>query len=268
MKKLFAALVLCAATGGSLFAQELPQEPPQAPVQEEKVPFSERFAQKLLTGPSKSWFAKHFFIGAKFGLFNDWAQGGNMNFSYILRPSFGYYINDRWAVGLKLKFIDSRLKRSETGSGAVSFFDNLNYSIATLLMGKGLANNFMSWQVNEFARYRATKLFWDKLNLWIEFNVYQGMKWERMDNGALDGASRQFIYGAGLYPAITYNITNKWMLYTSFELLSFAYDGAVKPQFDLSGVTTRVNQGTFTFQANPLYAIAKGIVNISIVKSF
>jgi len=168
---------------------------------------------------------------------------------------------------LKIKFVDSRLKKSEDGGG-VTIFDNLNYTIASLLMGKGLVNNFMSCQVNEFARYRATKLFWDKLNLWIEVNAYQGMKWGRLDTGALDGSSRQFIYGAAIYPAITYNITEKWMLYTSFEFLSFAYDGALKPQVDMEGVTSRVNQGTFTFQANPLYAIAKGIVNISIVKSF
>lgn len=257
MKKLLFIAVLLVAAAGSASAQELKLEENAG----------DRFAEKFLTQKGNSWFAKHFFIGAKFGIFNDWAEAGNMNFSYVLRPTFGYYINDRWAVGLKLKFVDSRLKKSAEGGSSVSFFDNLNYSIATLLMGKGLANNYMSWQVNEFVRYRATKLFWDKLNLWIEFNAYQGMKWKRLDTGGLDGSSRQFIYGAALYPAITYNITNKWMLYTSFELLSFAYDGALKPQFTLEG-TDRANQGTFTFQANPLYAIAKGIVNISIVKSF
>ena len=268
-KLLLTALMLIAAFSG-IYAQEPVQEPAEEPVQlltEEPKNATDKFADKILYRKPKSWFAKHFFIGAKFGVFNDWKQGGSTNFSYIIRPSFGYYINDRWAVGLKLNFIDSRLNQGEEGS--VSIFDNINYTIAGLLMGKGLNNNLLSWEVKEFVRYRATKLFWDRLNLWIEVNAYQGMRFPRLSDGKLDKSGKKFIYGAAIYPAITCNITEKWMLYTSFELLSLSYDGAEKIDLystDAKDMTQR--QGNFTFQANPLYAIAKAVVNISIIKSF
>lgn len=256
MKKLFAAALFLLTVGaGSALAQE------QTPN------FSDKLADKILYGKPKSWFAKHFFIGAKFGIFNDWTQGGATNFSYVIRPSFGYYINDRWAVGLKLNLIDSRLKKGE--SETVTIFDNINYTIAGLLMGKGLKNNFLSWEVKEFVRYRATKLFWERLNLWIELNAYQGMRYDRLDDGKLDTVNNKFIYGVSLYPAITLNVTEKWMLYTSFELFSLSYDGARSTRwFTTKPTDEKLNQGTFSVQFNPLYAIAKAVVNIGIIKSF
>jgi hypothetical protein len=112
-------------------------------------------------------------------------------------------------------------------------------------------------------RYNALRLAKDKLKLWVELNGYVGGKVPRLENKKLDWNSRSLTYGVQLHPIISYDITDKFLVFTSLDILSIGYEGTRKLD-DATKSTT----GSFYCQLNPLNAIGEALLNIGIQRHF
>ena len=209
-----------------------------------------------------------FFYGIQFGFFTDWGsettkgQSGassGSSFNYTIKPTVGYYFNDRMMAGVK--FIYTSCSTS-IGDGSFSP-TNLRWILRNVMMGNGLDSDYMSWKVRPYMRYNVLRLAKDKLKLWVELNGYVGGKVPRLDNKKLDWNSRSLTYGVQLHPIVSFDITDRFLVFTSLDILSIGYDGTRKLD-DATKSTT----GSFYCQLNPLNAIGEALLNIGIQRHF
>lgn len=212
-----------------------------------------------------------FFAGVQFGLFTDGnatitdgdRQVGGTTFNYTIKPSVGYYFTPRLVGGVKLIFADCKFNANDTASKTA----NLEYTAMNLLMGNGLDNNHLAWKVSPYLRYKAFSLFNDKFGIWAELNGYVGETFPRED-GKLDKEGKKTTYGFLVHPLISYDITDKYMVFTSFDMLSLGWDGSTNRYTMIDGTKIVNSSGSFLFQCNPIIGIAKCFFNIGIQKKF
>jgi hypothetical protein len=209
-----------------------------------------------------------FFYGIQFGFFTDWGSettkgqtpsAGGSSFNYTLKPTIGYYFNDRLMAGVKFVYTSCS---TNVGDGSFSP-TNLRWILRNVMMGNGLDSDYMSWKVRPYMRYNVLRLAKDKLKLWVELNGYIGGKVPRLETKKLDWDSRSLIYGVQLHPVVTFDITDRFLVFTSLDILSIGYDGTRKLD-----TATKQNTGSFYCQLNPLNAIGEALLNIGIQRHF
>ena len=213
-----------------------------------------------------------FFWGLKGGVFLDKGnvvdENGTVSdtpttFSFTIKPSFGVYLSPRWVVGVKGEFsynnndMDSGFISNVTSGFSQVSFRNV---LSNMILGNGLGNNYLSWKVLPYARYKVTSLFSDKINLWMELELYAGQKFSKdTENGGY--GSPYTIFGGALSPMLSYDLNESLMLCFTPDFIR--WDGTFE-----SGSGMAANTGSFSAQLNPLYMILSGIINIGVIKRF
>lgn len=209
-----------------------------------------------------------FFYGIQFGFFTDWGSETAKEskstlaasaFNYTLKPTIGYYFNDRLMAGVKFIYTSCSTSASQDKSSPI----NLRWILRNVMMGNGLDSDYMSWKVRPYARYNVLRLANDKLKLWVELNGYIGGKVPRTLDKKLDWNSRSLTYGVQLHPIVSFDITDRFLVFTSLDILSIGYEGTRKLD-DATKSTT----GSFYCQLNPLNAIGEALLNIGIQRHF
>ena len=218
-----------------------------------------------------------FFYGLQFGIYSDTSaaqlneQGselvpGGSSFNYTVKPSVGYYFSPRLAAGVKFAYTNCARNRAESGQ----MVSSINSIALNILLGNGLDTDYQSWKISPYVRYQLFSLLSDKLNIWAEIDGYYGSKTFRQADGTLNPKSRKSIHGVELHPLVSYDITPNFMVYTSLDILSFNWEGTSQNKSVglFSDETQTVHENTFVLQSVPLMAVAKGILNIGIIRRF
>lgn len=210
-----------------------------------------------------------FFYGIQFGFFTDWGSetntssktstAGASQFNYTIKPTLGYYFNDRLMAGVKFIYTSCSTTKGESSMSVT----DLRWILRNVMMGNGLDSDYMSWKVRPYMRYNVLRLAKDKLKLWVELNGYVGGKVPRLETRKLDWNSRSLIYGVQLHPVVTFDITDRFLVFTSLDILSVGFDGSRK----LNDATKQYT-GSFYCQLNPLNAIGEALLNIGIQRHF
>ena len=144
---------------------------------------------------------------------------------------------------------------------------NINSYAMNLLMGNGLDRDYLAWKVSPYVRYKMFGLFKDKLRLWAELNGYIGMRFPRNAEHRLTNEYKM-LYGAELHPVISYDISDKFMVFTALNFLSLHWDGSTQSIENSAGkMETRFNN-QFYVQANPLVAVAHAVLNFGVMRKF
>lgn len=221
-----------------------------------------------------------FFWGIQGGVYTDGAtvsnpQGttkGATNFSYVLKPSIGYYFTPRFAMGVKFVWQDSRYMSGENYSNA----NFIRYVYENALMGAGINRNAASFKVMPYARYKITHVLTEKLNIWAELNAYYGFGKSRdPQNGyKFEENKVKSTYGVGLHPMISYDLTDKFMVFTTLEVASLGWDGSTTrtailgTNGDPTGQYQYNREGAFYGLFNPINGIVRAFFNIGVCKRF
>lgn len=206
-----------------------------------------------------------FFWSIQFGFFlksDEYFEGESskenlgVKFSYALKPAFGYIFNDRMTAGCKLVFADCQFSGMQTSA-------SIKYIIANALIGGGVSmSDYITWRIQPYYRYRFTKLFWDRVNLWGEVSLYAGQNIPRdLQTRELKTGDISTIYGISLSPMITVDLNRNLMIFTTFDLLS--WNGSYKMNGDRA-----LNNNSFNFQFIPIYSILTGLFNIGLIRRF
>lgn len=219
-----------------------------------------------------------FFWGLQFGFYLDGlkdtystgetVQGGT-SFNYMLKPKIGYYITPNLVAGLSVIYTSNSFAKNQSGEKATEM---KNYLI-NILMGNGLDSNAMSWKVSPYIRYDIFNICKDKIKFWAELSGYVGTKypWDTNQKRYLKEES-QTIYGVAIHPQISFDIADKWMLFTNLDILSLGWEGATKYTQVVTEtgqiITKKTTTGTILFQSRPTIAIARIFSNIGIIKKF
>ena len=120
-------------------------------------------------------------------------DGDHTTLTLGLAPEFGYFISDRFAVGLGVGF--NYISEKEEGH------DSEGTTV---------------WGVNPYARYYPVKV--DRFGLYLQLGLnYLSMKWE--------GSDAKDMYSVGLTPGISYNVSERVAIHAVFGFLGYAHFG-------------------------------------------
>lgn len=222
-------------------------------------------ASLLLACLSASAQNTKMFWGVKGGVFydagNTVSSSSSVNepstLSFALKPSIGWYLGKNWQVGFKAEFADSKVYDYDSSKLTPVSIRNM---ISNLTLGNGLGTNYINWKILPYARCHVTKLFYEKVNLWVELELYAGQQFDRnLSKGGFYGPST--IYGVVLSPMVTYDLTDKLMITLTPDLIR--WDGSSKVTDN-----STTFKGSFSAQFNPLYQVLSGIFNIGVISRF
>lgn len=206
MKKLFLFFVLACASSTVVCAQEAVLVAPQ----------------DTTLGKEFVSLKDHFFYGYNFDIYyhHDTRNSQKSNgWSLSVEPEFGYKINPKTQVGLRL--------------GGSYSSTRTEYPVTTV-EGKEETRDLRissgSWEITPFARYRLKTMFNGKVSIWLEGHVYTGMQFPRVTDGDIkgtdyDGLRHSITYGVQVSPVITYQFNKKSTFQVFFSILSFGYSG-------------------------------------------
>jgi len=233
----------------------------------------------ILTFSASISVRAQFFYGLQFGFYFDNINDklsedaqtikGGTSFNYMLKPKIGYYITPKLVTGLSLIYTSNSFAENESGKKATEI---KNYLI-NILMGNGLDSNAMSWKVSPYIRYDIFNICKDKLKFWVELSGYVGTQYpyDTKNKYYLREQSKT-IYGISLHPQISFDIADKWMLFTNLDILSFNWDGSTQYTSitleDGRVITNKTTTNTFLFQSRPTIALARIFSNIGVIKKF
>lgn len=186
------------------------------------------------------------------------------SFSFTVKPRLGIYLSDRFIIGVMGEFAyNGNEDHSGTFIGNIaSGFEQVSFRnvISNVVMGNGVGMNFLSWKVLPYARYKVTDIFSNRINLWVELELYAGQKY-KMDSTTNKYGTPATIYGAALSPVISYDLSENMMLCFIPDFIR--WDGTK----NLSGNDVE-RTGSFSAQLNPLYQVISGIIHVSLIKKF
>lgn len=222
------------------------------------------------TGEKKS---SNVFWGINAGVFYDAGEsvyeGSELveipaSFSFTLKPKIGFYLSDRWVIGLKTEFAYNGNKDPDSSfiGNIASGFKQMSFRnvASNIAMGNGVGVNFLSWKVLPYARYRVTNLFGPRINLWVELELYAGQRYKK-DSETAKYANPSTIYGATLSPMVSYDLNSSMMLCFTPDFIR--WDGRNNIKGEKADRTS-----SFSAQLNPLYQALSSIVNISLIRKF
>lgn len=195
-------------------------------VHAENVESAKNTKQKFSLKPDSATLSlslkERFFYGYNFDIYyhHDTRSSQKSNgWSLRVMPEFGYKINQRTQVGLRLGGSYSSIRTDY---------------LLTNLEGKDEVRNLRisngTWEVTPYGRYRLKTLFNDKIGIWLEAHLYAGMEFPRVLDGDIkgtdyDGLRYSVTYGAQISPVITYQFNEKSTFQIFFSILSFGYSG-------------------------------------------
>ena len=129
-------------------------------------------------------------------------DGDRKTLSFGLAPEFGYFISDRFAVGL--------------GAGFNYFSDKQgdNDAVGTII-----------WGVNPYARFYPVKV--DRFGLYLQLGVnYVSRKRE--------GSDATNLFSVGITPGISYYLSERVAIHATFGFLGYTHLGKEKDAFGLN----------------------------------
>lgn len=141
----------------------------------------------------------------------------NNGWSLSVEPEFGYKINPRTQIGVRLGGRYSNTRIDYPVLENESEYHNVRISSG-------------SWEVTPYGRYRLKTIFNDKVGIWLEAHLYAGMEFPRVTDGdakgtGIDGLRHSVTYGLQVSPVITYQFNKKSTFQVFFSILSFGYSG-------------------------------------------
>jgi len=221
-------------------------------------------ATKDILPSSQDKKTSQFYASLQFGMFwskddyqfsTDSKEEVGTKFSYTLKPAFGYLFTPKITAGCTVVFADCRFSGLSGSS--------VQYIIANALVGGGVAlSDYLTWYVQPYFRYKITKVFWNKLNLWGEVSVYAGQKIPRSTSThELLTDKTSTIYGVKLRPMLTLDLNKDRMLFTSMEFLG--WNGSCRTDGDSKHFNNAIN-----FQFIPVYSILSGLFNFGLIRKF
>lgn len=213
MKKLLLIAVLACISSMAIFAQE---------VKTTAEPAKQKFSLKPDSAFLSLSLKERFFYGYNFDIYyhNDTRNSQKSNgWSVSVTPEFGYKLNQRAQVGLRLG-----------GSYSSTHTDNQFFTLEGQQETRSMRISSGSWEVTPFGRYRLKTLFDNKVGIWIEAHLYTQMEYPRVVDGDAkgtdyDGLRHTITYGAQVSPVITYQFNQKSTFQVFFSILSFGYSG-------------------------------------------
>lgn len=213
-----------------------------------------------------------FTYGLQFGLYTDnatstnsatgVAEKANSAFNYSIKPTLGYYFTPGFMAGIKLNYTNCSMSDGDYFS-----FETINSYAMNLLMGNGVGGNYRSVKLTPYVRVRAVSFLDGKLGAWLEVGGYYGVNTPRVD-GVLDKDNQKQVYGVEIHPLVSYNVTDRYMIYTSLDYPSVNWDASLKRDTKKDGSIDTKRANAFLFQANPLVAVARGFMNIGVMRVF
>lgn len=214
-----------------------------------------------------------FTYGLQFGLYTDnvstsnsvtsATESGRSAFNYTVKPMVGYYFLPGLVAGVKFAYTNCSSTEGDTFLSATS----IKSTAMNLLMGNGLGGDYRSWKVSPYLRFRTFSLLQDKLGVWVELDGYYGIHIPRAD-GVLDRDAQKTIYGIEIHPLVSYDVTDRYMIYTSLDYPSFNWDVSVRRSANKDGSVDTKRTNTYLVQANPLVAAARAVINVGVMRKF
>jgi len=133
-------------------------------------------------------------------------DGDKSTLTLGLAPEFGYFISDRFAVGLGVGF--NYISKKQEGHDS---------------------NNAIVWGVNPYARYYPVKV--DRFGLYLQLGLnYLSVKWE--------GSDAKDVGSVGLTPGISYYVSDRVAIHATFGFLGYSHFGKTDAfGFNLDGNT-------------------------------
>ena len=228
-------------------------------------------ALALCLGMSLSAQAQ-FFVGMRFGVFTDGtgkvatdgtATRGISAFNFSVKPSVGYYFTPKLVAGLKLDFTSCSYVKND----GFSVLNLRNYAMNALMGNDIFDKDYMSWKALPYVRYQVISFAGDKVKIWAELTGHIGMSFSRNDEHKVDPNDYKMLYGASLHPIVSYDLNDRYMLYTSLDFFSLYWEGSTKRINTESGVEIR-RESSFIAQSNPLVAVAQAVIGIGVMRKF
>lgn len=164
-------------------------------------------------------------------------------FTFQVAPDFGWFIGDRWAVGIRPR---------------VSF--SPSSSVINIQDGNPETKSFsLSLGINPYARYRLLALH--RFGLWVEADPELAFSQNRrkVQDGEWTSTSRSTTYSLGFVPVLTYQLNNHISLESGLNLFSFRLQGT----HDVSGNDDVRNSFSWGLQATTKNVMAS-LADISI----
>lgn len=211
-KSLLILALVCVGSCMAVFAQNA----------QKAEPVKQKFSLKPDSATLALSLKERFFYGYNFDIYyhNDTRHSQKSNgWSVTVTPEFGYKLNQRAQVGLRLGGEYSSVRT--------------DYLITTLddkTETRDLRISSGAWEVTPYGRYRLKTLFDNKIGIWIEAHLYTKMEYPRVVYGDVkgtdyDGLRHAIYYGLQVSPVITYQFNEKSTFQVFFSILSFGYSG-------------------------------------------
>lgn len=153
--------------------------------------------------------------------------------SFLIAPSIGYYITDKFLIGGKLGI----------GTESETMFNNEG--------GTATKTSSLDWAISPYARYKCVEL--QKFGVWIEGAIELGGSTGKETTGnTSEKLPYTTIYGINFYPVLTYDLTDRLTLETGLNILGLGFNGSAsttKSIINEQTITTTTTQNSFGFAA-------------------
>ncbi|MCQ2183838.1 MAG: hypothetical protein MJY62_00305 [Bacteroidales bacterium] len=176
------------------------------------------------------------------------------NLSVNVIPTIGYFFNDWCFAGMKATYTFS------VANSSTMLEDWLYGQFETVAKAKCDLHTF---KATPYVRYRIASLFNYRLGLWIEAGAYVGFNIYQTGHGSDRQSFTELTYGVGLHPMLSYNITSRWYLFTSLDLISLNYDGYF---FKNPSTGNKEFYNNLDFNYNPVKALGRMVIGFGIIK--
>ncbi|MCQ2340452.1 MAG: hypothetical protein MJZ79_06725 [Paludibacteraceae bacterium] len=168
---------------------------------------------------------KKFYYGYNFDIYfhNDTQDRLNLNgWSFTLTPEFGYKVNERTQVGLRLG--GSFYSQHETYTIKDVFGED--YDVKLKIRGG-------SWELAPYGRYCLKTYLNGRVSIWLELHGYVNMMFPTVVDGDPMGTDYQGLkysitYGAQLSPLLKFKFNEKSTFNFFFSILSLGYSGTAR----------------------------------------
>lgn len=167
-------------------------------------------------------------LGGSVGFGTDNTKDGQSSSNWNFGPSFGYFLNEKMAIGLGFNIAGSTNEQNDTDEEV---------------------RKSMGWEVAPFFRYYFAgagnfKFFGDAL---IGFgggsNTYE-------DNTPTSNESKYSTFGVGVRPGIQYWFNNNWSMTSTIGLLGYRSTTNNKDEVNADGSSAEVVSTSFDLNAN------------------
>lgn len=191
-------------------------------------------AQEAASPASSAGTTKKMWLSGNVGFGTDNEKDGPSSSNWTFGPSFGYFLNDKMAIGLGLNLNGSKSVDPDSPPSTYEDTDKL-----------------MGWQVAPFFRYYFAgagnfRFFGD-----LYVGIGGGTRTFESTNPAFTTTEIKYgTFGAGIRPGFQYWFNNNWSMSSSIGILSFDSRTDDKGGKDAAGKSTEVKSSQLNLNAN------------------